>query len=104
MIYLEDAMARKPRLYIDEKYRRMKRFLSKEDKEKIREIEKLCLDTKLNYFEVARRIEEIIWGPCPRHFMPRDTHRSKTPLVKLANYLSRRAGHIRGIKFSDEEE
>lgn len=95
-------MAGKPRLYLDEKYRQLKKTLSKEDKEKIKKIEKLCLDTKLNYFDVSREVETMIWGPFPRHFTLEDIHQLKTPLSELADYLMRRAGHIRGIKFSDE--
>lgn len=97
-------MARKPRLYLYEKYRRIKRSLSKEDKEKVRKIEKLCLDTRLNYFEVGREVETMIWGPFPRHFTLEDIHQAKTPLAELADYLMRRAGHIRGIQFSDDGE
>ena len=88
-------------LYLNKKYRLLKRSLSKEEKEKIKKVEKLCLDTKLDYSDICRRADEIVLGPLPHHYTRANLYLLKTPLVKLMDYLVRRAGEMRGIKFSE---
>ena len=90
-------------LYDYQKYWAIRQSLDKEGKRKILKIEKLCLKRNLrnarkDYFFVYREAYEIFFkGPPP---YPIVYIGPKRLMMDLVLYLIRRAGELRGIKFS----
>ncbi|OGY64215.1 MAG: hypothetical protein A3I89_02335 [Candidatus Harrisonbacteria bacterium RIFCSPLOWO2_02_FULL_41_11] len=92
------------RLYADNAYWKLRQSLSNEEKQKILKIEHLCAiremtDPIKEYFYLYRKANEIAY-PFGLHITRATAKKLKYPFRKILNYLIRRAGELRGVKFS----
>ena len=82
-----------------ETYDALKAGLNAEDKKIIEGLERDCEDSEIDYWEFYRRVEAYRVG---QFFTPEKFRELvASPMFKMRTYLMRRAGELRGMKFSE---